>query len=77
MGSKKMTNGLLLVIAVLLVLIVARLYDLSLVKRVQAQGKTLSGQDLLPVAIHGKYAGGAWYPIEITAGDVLKVEVQD
>ncbi len=58
-------------------LIVVRMYDVSLVPEVQAQwsGKSLNSSDLIPVAIHAKNANGHWYPCQINNGDKLMVEV--
>jgi hypothetical protein len=57
-------------------LILLNQYDLTLVTKAEAS-KRLSSSELIPVAIHGKSAGGRWYPIETTAGDILKVDVQN
>ena len=73
------TNGLLLVIAVCLVLITMRLYDLSVVTSAYAQwsGSSLvSGSSVpIPVALYAKNANGQWYPCQISNGDKLLVEI--
>ena len=76
MASRRLTNGLLVVIASCLILITWRLYASTVVTPAYAQGSSLSlsRTDLMPVAIYGKYAGGQWYPIEIDSDDVLKVK---
>ena len=77
MESRKITNILLLVIAICLLLIVGNIYKISLLPQVQAQwlGQSLSSSELIPVAIHAKNSNGAWYPCEINGGDKLMVEV--
>jgi hypothetical protein len=76
---KTTTNALLTVIAVCLLLMTAKLYDVNLLPGAYAQwrGETLAtGKEVIPVAIYAKHANGQWYPCQISDGDKLIVEIQ-
>lgn len=75
MSDKRLTNFLLLVIAVCLALIVIRLYDIEVVRKAEADQGNLSN-----VAIMGWYPGGSpslgspeWKRVIVDAGGRLVI----
>ena len=77
------TNALLAVIAVCLLLVTAKLYNVGLVLSAYGQSYGLSageslpdGRILTPVALYAKHRNGKWYPCPISDGGKLIVEVQ-
>ena len=73
------SNALLTIIAVCLVLITAKLYNVGFVVNAYGQwtGETLpTGRDLTPVALYAKHPNGKWFPCQISSDDKLVVEIQ-
>ena len=74
------TNSLLAVIAACLILITLKDYGLDVTGKAYGQSSNLilgaGGQELLPAALYGKYAGGMWHPVQVNGYHKLVVEVE-
>ena len=72
------TNSLLAIIAICLILITIKMYNVGFVSPAYSQwsGRSLTSESgLVPVALHAKHSNGSWFPCQISSGDKLYVEI--